>query len=137
MEIKEIQAQATWQVRQQVMWPDKDITQVMLADDDKGTHYGLYRSDQLISVISVFVSQGELQFRKFATVAELQGQGFGTQLLEFVLTQASQSGIDVVWCNARSNKAGFYRRFGLQETGEAFNKDGREYIKMSKQNIAY
>jgi predicted GNAT family N-acyltransferase len=137
MEIKEIQAQQTWQLRQQVMWPDKDITQVMLADDDEGMHYGLYRGDQLMSVISVFVSQGELQFRKFATVTELQGQGFGTQLLNFVLTKSRQSGIGVVWCNARSNKAGFYRRFGLQETGEPFNKDGREYIKMSNQNNAY
>jgi GNAT superfamily N-acetyltransferase len=92
MEIKEIDAEQTWQLRQQVMWPGKDISQVILTDDASGTHYGLFNEERLVSVISVFVSGEQLQFRKFATVAELQGNGFGTRLLEFVLTKARQDG---------------------------------------------
>lgn len=131
MEIKEIRAKDTWQLRQAVMWPGRDISQVILADDDQGTHYGLYGEGRLISVVSVFITGKRLQFRKFATVNELQGQGFGSRLLQYVFAQARQKGIDEIWCNARASKAAFYKSFGLCEAGELFRKDGIEYIKMS------
>jgi len=136
MEIKEIDAEQTWQLRQQVMWPGKDISQVILTDDASGTHYGLFNEERLVSVISVFVSGEQLQFRKFATVAELQGNGFGTRLLEFVLTKARQDGLNAIWCNARTSKVSFYKKFGLEETGEPFTKDCVEYIKMSNNQAA-
>lgn len=137
MSIKEIRAQDTWQLRQAVMWPGKDISEVVLADDEQGTHYGLFGDDRLLSVVSVFVTGKQLQFRKFATATELQGQGFGSQLLQYVFAQARQKGVNELWCNARTSKTAFYKRFGLREAGGIFLKDGMEYIKMSTTRRSY
>jgi GNAT superfamily N-acetyltransferase len=101
----------------------------------------------------------EAQFRKFATETHHQGKGYGTQLLThmFETLSASQQrgeepegwensdlGRDVVaapvaavvkrvWCNARTDKAEFYRRrFGMVETNTTFTRDGQSYVIMEK-----
>ena len=114
------------------MWPTKDIEYVKLENDEQGIHYGGFIENQLISVISLF-QQGELvQFRKFATADEQQGQGYGSHLLQYVLTAAKEMGADEIWCHARVNKVGFYQGFGLSVMGEAFERGGKNYVRMSK-----
>lgn len=76
--IKEIVAKETWVLRHRVMWPDENIAYVKLPEDNKGTHYGLFKDSELISVISVFFHNGEAQFRKFATETKEQGFGYGS-----------------------------------------------------------
>ena len=132
MTIKEITPERTWPIRQLVMWPDKPIHFVKIRDDDRGLHYGLFRNDRLASVISCFVDRDEMQFRKFATLVEEQGQGLGTQLLNHVLDVARQKSIRRIWCNARRDKTGFYARFGLTTTGIPFTREGIEYIVMER-----
>ncbi|MDF2633606.1 MAG: family acetyltransferase [Pelosinus sp.] len=114
------------------MWPEKDIEYVKLKDDDIGRHFGLFVSDELVSVISIFANRSSVQFRKFATLQELQGKGYGTMLLNFVLEEAKIRGAKIIWCNARKSKMDFYKRFGLEETGDAIIKAGIEYVMMSK-----
>ena len=132
MEIRKITANRTWELRQKVMWPTKDIEYVKLEDDEQGIHYGVFIENQLISVISLF-RQGELvQFRKFATSDEQQGQGYGSRLLQYALTAAKEMGADEMWCHARVNKVEFYQRFGLSVMGEVFERGGKNYVRMSK-----
>lgn len=114
------------------MWPEKELEYVKLADDEVGRHYGLFLAEKLISVISLFKDGDGLQFRKFATLSEYQGQGYGSRLLQFVLIEAEDSGATFIWCNARKNKSSFYQRFGLLETEVSFSKGGREYIIMKR-----
>jgi len=133
MEIKRIKAEQTWELRHQVMWPDKDIEYVKLADDFTGIHYGAFEGNQLISVISIFFCDKKVQFRKFATLANMQGKGYGTRLLTFVIAEAERMGAKTIWCNARKEKANFYTKFGLKEIGAAFVKDGVEYVMMGKE----
>jgi predicted GNAT family N-acyltransferase len=132
MEIRKISVEQTWEIRQQVMWPNKDIEFIKLADDSNGTHYGLFEGNLLACVISVFCCDGVVQFRKFATLANLQGNGYGTRLLTFVMAEASQMGAKKIWCNARKEKANFYKKFGLREMGAGYEKDGVEYVTMGK-----
>ncbi|WP_247236493.1 GNAT family N-acetyltransferase [Telluribacter sp. SYSU D00476] len=132
MTIQEITPEDTWSIRQRVMWPDKPIDFVKISDDDQGLHYGLFRNERLASVISCFVNQDEMQFRKFATLVEEQGQGLGTHLLNHVLDVAREKGIRRIWCNARRDKTSFYARFGLHTTGTSFTKEGIEYIVMER-----
>ncbi|WP_425262734.1 GNAT family N-acetyltransferase [Paenibacillus thermotolerans] len=116
------------------MWPERDIDYVKLQDDDKGAHYGLFIGERLASVVSLFVDGEEAQFRKFATVQALQGKGYGSRLLHHVLEAAERAGVKRIFCNARKEKADFYRKFGLQETDCTFVKGGKEYIVMEKLN---
>ncbi len=130
--IIEIDAQKTLEIRQRVMWPDAPLDVVKLPHDKNGTHYGLYLNQKLISVVSVFKSSNEVQFRKFATLQEFQGKGFGSQLLTFLLHTVEEEKFAKIWCNARVGKINFYEKFGLKQTPTVFEKNGINYVIMEK-----
>lgn len=114
------------------MWPDKDLEYIKLPADAEGIHYGLFADGWLVSVVSIFEKAGEIQFRKFATAVEYQGRGYGTTLLTYVIMAAKAGGASAIWCNARKDKAAFYAKFGLESTGEEFEREGIKYITMRK-----
>lgn len=132
MNIATISKEQAWQLRHEVMWPDRDLDYVKLPDDDAGVHYGLFEGEWLVSAVSLFVKDDEAQFRKFATRLSMQGKGYGSRLLAYVLEEAVKAGVKRIYCNARSEKVSFYRKFGLTETGTAFAKGGKSYAVMER-----
>ena len=131
-DIASIPPQATWPIRQQVMWPDKPLDYVKLDQDDQGLHLGLKVEGKLVSIISAFIRGNEAQFRKFATLTEEQGKGYGSHLLSYLIAELEEQGIEKIWCNARQEKAGFYARFGLMQTAKTFSRGGIKYVIMEK-----
>lgn len=119
-------------MRQQVMYPDKDTDFVKLSDDDRGLHIGVYENDILVSVMSIFLHGREVQFRKLATRADVQGKGYASALMQWLTDYANDMKFDRLWCNARTNATGFYRKFGYEETDEHFTKNGYDYVLMEK-----
>lgn len=132
IQIIKIKKEKAWKLRHEVMWPDEDFDYIKLKDDDAGIHFGLFKENMLISVVSLFVDKDEAQFRKFATLKSEQGKGYGSRLLEAVLEEAKTNDIKRIWCNARENKESFYQRFGLVRTGSSFVKNGESYVIMEK-----
>jgi GNAT superfamily N-acetyltransferase len=132
MEIRTIHKEDAWKLRHEVMWPEREPDYIKLEDDEQGVHYGLYLGDRLVSVISLFITGTEAQVRKFATLELEQGQGYGSRLLQEVLKEAEQAGVQRVYCNARTYKAGFYKKFGLKATEQVFSKGGKDYIIMER-----
>ena len=128
--IQRVKPEATWPIRHQVMWPDRNLNYVKLPNDSEGMHYGLYQGETLLSVVSLFVKDDEAQFRKFATLAKQQGKGLGSQLLEHLIDEAKRQGVKRLWCNARVDKTGFYERFGMTTTNQTFSKGGIDYVIM-------
>lgn len=133
MEIQPVSLPDVWAVRQQVMYPNESISFVQLSDDDAGRHWGLYTEGELASVISVFERDNSIQFRKFATKQHLQGKGFGTRLLQYVMDWAATTGKQYIWCNARTGATALYKKFGMQPAGSTWQQYGFEFIKMQKQ----
>lgn len=133
MLIKEAPIEEVWLMRQQIMYPAETLEFVKLEDDASGTHLGLYQGDRLLSVISLFERDGSVQFRKFATIVNEQGKGYGTRLLQYVMDWASKSESKIIWCNARLSATSLYEKFGMQQTGDSWEKHGIEFIKMQKQ----
>lgn len=131
--IKQTTAAAVWPIRHKVMYPDMPFDSIKLPEDKEGIHLALYEDDKIISVISLFLNNNELQFRKFATVNEYQGKGYGTQLLSYVLN-SYQCNIARIWCNARKTAVPFYRKFGFEETNECYRKNGIDYVIMERWN---
>lgn len=130
MTVNEVPLSDVWQLRQEVMYPHDSIDVVKLDNDEAGIHLGLYEEGQLITVISLFLSEQKLQFRKFATRKNFQGNGFGTFLLQYVIEWAKANHYKIVWCNARVSAVDFYKQFDLKPFGETWEKNGIEYIKM-------
>ena len=121
-------------MRQAVMYPEENLDFVKLEEDDHGKHWGLYYNEEVLSVISVFEqSDGSVQFRKFATRTDIQGQGYGTQLLQFVMDWAAAHNKKNIWCNARQSATALYKRFGMHPVGEPWVRYGIAFIKMEKQ----
>lgn len=123
-----VEKEQAWQLRHEVMWPDRELDYVKLPDDDLGLHYGLWVEERLASVVSLFVTGESAQFRKFATAESMQGRGYGSALLRHVLEEADRAGAKQVVCNARSNKVSFYRKFGMVPTDQTFSKGGKDYV---------
>lgn len=133
--IKQIAKEDTWEIRHKVMWPEQPFDFIKLEEDEMGTHYGLFDDEKLVSVISIVMNEKGAQFHKFATLDEYQGKGLGSQLLTFVFEQLQAKEVKRVWCNSRENKVNFYKKFGMRETGQTFEKMGKRYIVMEKQWI--
>lgn len=133
MKIKQIPAAQTWSLRQEVMWPEMPIDFVKLPLDDTGEHFGLYLDNELVSVVSLFqTDMGLAQFRKLATKKEMQGKGYGTTLLQHLMTVAQKKGIHTLWCNARMDKIDFYKTFGMITTKQTFVKENIKFIILKK-----
>jgi len=131
--IRPIAPADTYPLRHAVLWPDKPLEYVQLPDDDAGQHFGAFAADgQLISVISLFVTDGEARFRKFATHPSWQGQGIGSALLARTIEAATQLGASTLWCDSRQSAADFYRRFGMVPEGEIFYKGPIPYVRMQR-----
>jgi len=135
MPIQPVPLNEVWAMRQAVMYPQESISFVQLEDDEKGLHWGLYDSGELVSVISVFDRNGSVQFRKFATRTNWQGKGYGTILLQHVMDWAHRQGKKNIWCNARLTATGIYKKFGMQAVGKTWHQYGLDFIKMEKQFV--
>lgn len=130
--ILEIPVYKVLEIRHTVMWPTKPIDYVRLPNDEEGRHFGLYIKDELVSVISLFFDNSEAQFRKFATLEKHQGKGYGTILLNEIMSIAQENKLSKVWCNARVEKSSFYEKFGMKATVKIFEKGGVSYVIMEK-----
>ncbi|WP_456313180.1 GNAT family N-acetyltransferase [Pseudomonas shirazensis] len=130
MKISAIQPSQTWQIRHEVMWPDQPFEFVQLPEDDFGLHFGVFVDEKLVSIVSCFITDEEMQFRKLATLEQFQGQGIASELLVYIFELAKQKGLKKVWCNARTNKKDFYGKFGMTDTNKTFSKAGQEFTIM-------
>lgn len=132
IEIKEITLASVWQIRHEVMWPNKPPEFVKLPNDEDGQHLGLFLDQELVSVISLFHINDEIQFRKFATRQIYQRKGFGSVLLKHVFNLAKQTKASRIWCNARFSKKSYYEKFEMTAASDTFLKSGISYITMEK-----
>ncbi len=114
------------------MWPDQSLAYVKLPQDKNGIHFGLFKNEKLISVISLFIKGKSAQFRKFATIHLEQGKGYGSLLLSHLIEYTTQKTIAEIWCNARVDKADFYKKFGMVETTKTYVKENIPFVVMKK-----
>ena len=127
MEIAAIKASETWEIRHKVMWPNQPFEFVQLEEDNSGLHFGVFDQQKLVSIVSCFIVDDEMQFRKLATLEKYQGKGIATLLLNHILKLARDKGMRKVWCNARANKKSFYEKFGMIYNGNTFIKSDQEF----------
>jgi GNAT superfamily N-acetyltransferase len=132
------------------------VSYVLLPEDSMGHHYGAFMLDSNsseitipVAVISLFKetlpvdvsdsdwekgdssSSSAARFRKFACKPSHQGMGIGTSLLRHVFNVAKEElNCSVVWCDARTETAGWYERRGMQRFGSIFYKGPIEYVRM-------
>ena len=130
--IRSIQPGDTYPLRHSVLWPDKPLDYVRIAEDEEGMHFGAFQDDRLVGVISLFVNGEAARFRKFAVDPSYQRQGIGSELLTCVMQEALQRGARTIACDARQEATGLYYKFGMQPEGAEFYKGPIAYVRMQK-----
>lgn len=150
-----LSASQTIPLRHAVLWPDRPPAFVVLPEDELPStiHLGAILASpsqphiqpprEPVSVVTLaptpFPSSAEdlsslpaLRFRKFATASAHQGRGYGAQLLSaaFALADSIESGVELVWCDARFEQESWYERRGMRRDGDTFEKEGRMYVRM-------
>lgn len=130
--IEQVRPEVTWVMRQRAMYPGKKWQEMQMPEDDEGTHFGAFLPNKLAGVVSLFNKGDDFQFRKLAVDPELQRQGIGSAILEYVTQYAIANGAHRLWCNVRVDAIPFYERLGYTQTGEHFTKGGIDYVIMER-----
>ena len=130
IQIEQVHPALTWRIRHEAMYPDMPFDSVKLPNDEEGIHFGLYADDQLSAVVSLFEQGESCQFRKFATLPEYQGKGYGKLLLSHIIDYVRNTGAKRLWCNARVIATGFYAPFGFNETKQRYTENGYDFVIM-------
>jgi phosphoribosylformimino-5-aminoimidazole carboxamide ribotide isomerase len=130
--IEQIPAALTLRLRQAVLYPDKQIDELKMDEDEHGIHFGAFQDNKMIGVVSLFQYGTEFQFRKFAVEPASQGKGTGSQMLQFITDFAAGLGGTRLWCNARQSAIQFYLKYGFTPTGEFFSKNNIAYQILDK-----
>ena len=128
--VEQIFPALTWRIRHKVMYPDRPHDFVKLEDDFEGIHFGIYVAHELTGVVSLFINGNEAQFRKLAVLTEAQQQGFGRQLMEYLIDFCKVQQLKKLWCNARVSAQQFYIKLGFYATNQTFTADGHDFVKM-------
>jgi GNAT superfamily N-acetyltransferase len=130
--IEQIRHELTWKLRQQVLYPEKNITEMAMEEDLDGIHFGAFKAGWLVGVISLFQKGEDFQFRKVAVESSAQHMGIGSMMLDYITAFALQEGGKRLWCNARISAIPFYLKHGFAQTGKTFEKGGVDYEMMEK-----
>ena len=130
--IEQITHELTWRLRQQVLYPGRTMKDMAMSEDEDGIHYGAFVENKLVAIASTFRQGNDIQVRKVAVDPSLQHQGVGSRLLQYITDRARESGATRIWCNARKSATGFYLRAGFKPNGDAFTRNGIDYIIMDK-----
>src|SRR5882724_6507313 len=144
--VSQITLPETYPARRAVLFPNGPESNIHIPNDEQGVHFGAFRGEELIAVISLFREPGptavtslygrskSLRFRKFACLVSHQSRGIGTQLFQHVLDYARthpQLGLGtVVWCDARWSTREWYLKRGMKVVGQRFFKGVIEHIVM-------
>ena len=99
-------------------------------DHDVATrHVGAFEKDLCVGCATFLRSEWEgqpaWQLRGMATSLEWRGRGVGRALLSFAENELRyESGVHVLWCNAREQAAGFYQKMGWLIVSDRFDVRG-------------
>lgn len=127
--LKKITSQQTFAVRQPVLRPGKGIETCVFEGDDLTTtvHFGVYDSEILVGVISVFKASSpyfkekeQFQIRGMAVLESEQKKGLGEKLVLEAEHYIAQNNGERIWFNAREIAVGFYQKMGYAITGAPF-----------------
>jgi GNAT superfamily N-acetyltransferase len=130
--IEQIRPELTWRQRQQVLYPQQQLHEMEMDEDAEGYHFGAFKDNRLVAIVSLFKRGDDFQFRKFAVSPIVQSMGIGSELLKYITTFAVNEGGTRLWCNARLTAIPFYLKNGFTQTGEFFSKNGFDYEILEK-----
>ncbi|AEA44337.1 GNAT family N-acetyltransferase [Fluviicola taffensis] len=89
--------------------------------DENGIHFALYENDQLIAVARLdAVDQTTCQARFVAVESNLQGKGYGKEIMTELENKAERLGYNKLILHARDYALPFYEKLGYTLVGPSY-----------------
>lgn len=141
IEIKEISAEKTYDIRLKVLRNGMDLPVQFSGDFDKDTfHLGVFEDSILKGIASFMKTKNQLfelpqyRLRGMATLPEVRGKGFGKQLLIEAIRILKNKESKIIWCNAREIALDFYKKLEFYIEGDSFEipEIGKHYTMYKK-----
>lgn len=134
IDIRPVPADQTYPLRNLVLRPGQPVSACQWPGDEEpdSFHLGAFVDEMLRAIASVIRQEmpgddrtsgsaaRSFRLRGMATHPDYRGQGLGTALLHECISRVRPADGEVLWCNARSRAADFYRRAGFETLGEEF-----------------
>ena len=133
MRIRFIKAKDTWSLRQLVLRPGQPIEECDFPNDRNPDSFHLGAEERsVIVVVASFYGERhdalkgwkQYRLRGMACHPDLRGHGAGTLVLRFGIGHLKDQRADLLWCNARENAVGFYKKLGFSTHGSPFLIEG-------------
>ena len=133
VEVRTVAAAEVLPLRHAVLRAGWPVDSAVFAGDDTPTtkHFAAFRKAKLLAVASVFQMEmpehrgvSAMQLRGMATAPVARGTGLGRALVAASIEFAKKNEIGLLWCNARTEAAGFYSKLGFQTVGPEFDIPG-------------
>ncbi len=99
-----------------------DFSPEELAAESDSRHIACYRGGRLIGCLVLRPEGDDARMRQVVVVADLQGQGIGTALVEYFETLARELGHRRIVLHARESATPFYEKLGYMRVGERFEE---------------
>jgi predicted GNAT family N-acyltransferase len=134
MEIIEIPTRDTYPLRQRVLRPHHGIEScIWPGDDDPGVfHLAAVEDGKQVCVASFYPEKHpdfkdavQFRLRGMATHEDYRGKNIGKKLMQHAMESLRTTHPEtLLWCNARTLAAGFYKKMDFEQWGEEFNITG-------------
>lgn len=142
IEVKTINAEDTYPLRQKVLRPHQSVKECQYQGDhdDMTAHFGAFSKNKLVDlvgIVSIYKAQSsqlELfldhpcleswQLRAMAVSHLVRKKGYGLELLTKAEVYATLQGATYVWANSRINAIRFYQKAGYSLLGNEFEISG-------------
>ena len=74
------------------------------------------------------------KLERFAVLSEYRGQGYGTELVRYVLEDARRAGFNVFLIHAQAHLQDWYEDLGFESTGRTFDEAGIPHVEMLRRD---
>lgn len=127
---------AAFQIRRDVFRIEQGVSEAEEFDglDGEATHYLIRLKKMPIGTArSRLIARGVAKIERVAVIASLRDQGFGRELMKFVMDDLATDGISEITINAQLQVIPFYRSLKFVEVGDEFLEADIRHKKMNFQ----
>lgn len=130
IEIREIKAEMTYNLRHTVLRPHQTIEDSKYESDheDDTFHVGAYYQGRLISVASFIIDKNldfpierQYRLRQMATHEKFRKLGAGRAVVNYAENLLRNQRVELLWCKGRTTVRKYYCSLGFKEHGEVFD----------------
>lgn len=130
LDIRLIEPEMTYTLRQTVLRPNQRIEESMYESDyeKESFHVGAFYEGKLVSIASFIIEnnaalsiESQYRLRQMASLEEYRKLGAGRAVVTFAENIITARGVNFLWCKGRTSVQKYYEKLGFEPFGDVFD----------------